>query len=367
MSHVDEGALHAYLDGALDAAYGTSEAARIREHMESCGTCAERLEEERVLQSAAASILASADPPLDDLPTLEEMRAQAAHRTSGAGAAGGRMWKMAWAASIMVALGTGWMANRITVPDQAGSIREEILPPGPGEPDLEFQDVVGRADAQAGERAVGEPAAAEANAPSPDAEASVPSVPLDRAASDLDTRGAGSNAPAPSATSPAEARDVELDAMGLQGIPESVAKMTEDEVPEEQGRRRQVARAELPAEGRLEQAPAAAFSALSAQDVREASVVDEVPVGVPGLEIVTVTLLGGDGVAGGIRVVQILEGGESLEILQLPGDMDPSVLTPLTEGYSEWIAPRPNGWLVLRARVGADSLASLGRSITEGR
>ena len=42
MSHIDEGALHAYLDGALDS-YPAAEATRIREHLESCAACAARL------------------------------------------------------------------------------------------------------------------------------------------------------------------------------------------------------------------------------------------------------------------------------------------------------------------------------------
>ena len=48
MSHVDEGALHAYLDGALDE-YPAAEGRRVREHLDLCPECAERLEVERDL------------------------------------------------------------------------------------------------------------------------------------------------------------------------------------------------------------------------------------------------------------------------------------------------------------------------------
>ena len=46
MSHVREGDLHAYLDGALEE-YPVHEAERIRSHLEECGECMARLEEER--------------------------------------------------------------------------------------------------------------------------------------------------------------------------------------------------------------------------------------------------------------------------------------------------------------------------------
>ena len=68
MSHVDEGALHAYLDGALDE-YPVAEARRIREHLDVCATCAERLEVERGLRSDAHAMLGMAAPVVD-LPLL---------------------------------------------------------------------------------------------------------------------------------------------------------------------------------------------------------------------------------------------------------------------------------------------------------
>src|SRR5690606_40448253 len=72
MSHVHEGALHAYLDGALDE-LPAGEARRVRMHLERCGTCRQRLERERAVRSEAEAILAGARPSVD-LPTLEELR-----------------------------------------------------------------------------------------------------------------------------------------------------------------------------------------------------------------------------------------------------------------------------------------------------
>ena len=73
MSHVDEGVLHAYLDGALDA-FGASEAERIRAHLTECAPCRARLEEERAVRAEASSILAMAAPEVE-LPSIEDLRA----------------------------------------------------------------------------------------------------------------------------------------------------------------------------------------------------------------------------------------------------------------------------------------------------
>src|SRR5690606_3813230 len=105
-SHVHEGALHAYLDGALDE-LPAGEARRVRMHLERCGTCRQRLERERAVRSEAEAILAGARPSVD-LPTLEELRLLAGsgreerpHRT--------RLRRLGWAASVALAVGTGWM------------------------------------------------------------------------------------------------------------------------------------------------------------------------------------------------------------------------------------------------------------------
>jgi anti-sigma factor RsiW len=75
MSHVDEGALHAYLDGALDE-YPAAEARHVREHLDSCGECLDRLEVERAIRDQAVSILGLAVPEVT-APSFEELRAYA--------------------------------------------------------------------------------------------------------------------------------------------------------------------------------------------------------------------------------------------------------------------------------------------------
>jgi hypothetical protein len=107
MSHVDDGALHAYLDGALDEG-SSSEARRIREHLEECAACTRRLQEERAVRERADTILGLAVPALD-LPPLEELRARARTQGSSPARGAGRLRRMGWAASIVVAVGAGWM------------------------------------------------------------------------------------------------------------------------------------------------------------------------------------------------------------------------------------------------------------------
>lgn len=111
MSHVDEGALHAYLDGALEE-YPAGEARRIRAHLERCERCAEALREARLVRDLAESVLAV--PSLNVTPPpLEELKRIA---TSGAAEtrasrSWGRRQRLGWAASVVLALGIGWIVR----------------------------------------------------------------------------------------------------------------------------------------------------------------------------------------------------------------------------------------------------------------
>ena len=105
--HVDEGALHAYLDGALDE-YPTAEAERIRAHLDECAQCAARLEAERAIRSDAHAMLGLAAPEVD-MPSLEELRAYVKRTRPTRPPAAVRMYRLGWAASIVLAVGAGWM------------------------------------------------------------------------------------------------------------------------------------------------------------------------------------------------------------------------------------------------------------------
>ena len=113
MSHVTEGDLHAYLDGALSL-YPDEEARRIRGHLDECGECGRRLREEEDVREGATKVLARTDPGPVDAPPFEEIRrmAKVDHRRSQASPVSPLSTRLGWAASVVLALGTGWLLGR---------------------------------------------------------------------------------------------------------------------------------------------------------------------------------------------------------------------------------------------------------------
>lgn len=118
MSHVADGELHAYLDGALDH-LAPDRAEWVRSHLEECGACRARLEEERAVLERSTELLAMAAPPEAAPPPFEEIRRRARdlEELEGAGgSAGGPRRRvgpraLAWAATVVVALGAGWVVR----------------------------------------------------------------------------------------------------------------------------------------------------------------------------------------------------------------------------------------------------------------
>jgi cytoskeletal protein RodZ len=116
MKHLDEGTLQAWLDmprSGLEA----SEVAEIEGHLATCEACAIELE---TLRGSDASVHALLSGGLDrDIarPPFEEVVARAESRTDGGGTDArrglSRLNRLAWAASVVVALGVGWMTNEI--------------------------------------------------------------------------------------------------------------------------------------------------------------------------------------------------------------------------------------------------------------
>lgn len=96
MSHVDEGLLHAYLDGELTPV----ERARVDEHLAACPACRTRRDEEQALIERAAKLLGLATPSDRLSPPLSAL-------------ARPRPWwhirlPVAWAATVILAIGLGW-------------------------------------------------------------------------------------------------------------------------------------------------------------------------------------------------------------------------------------------------------------------
>lgn len=120
MPHVDEGLLHAWLDGAFTP--DSTEVADIEAHLAGCADCRGRLEEARALKERADVVLRHAAPADVRVPPFEEVRAR--RQGAGAGLARSRRpWlppaRLAWAASVVLALGAGWMANELARGGQA--------------------------------------------------------------------------------------------------------------------------------------------------------------------------------------------------------------------------------------------------------
>ncbi len=161
MSHVDEGLLHAYLDGALPP--GTPERRELEAHLGVCADCRVRLDDARRTKDTAQHALDAAST--DVVPSWDTIVAEHARREAGgAGGAGSGPARrrpfipMAWAASVVLALGAGFMgramlsergmllpeapASLAPVEEGAADVRQEAAVGAP-RPAESFADVAG--------------------------------------------------------------------------------------------------------------------------------------------------------------------------------------------------------------------------------
>ena len=147
MQHVDEGILHAYLDGAL----GEAERLEMEVHVRACAACASALDEARALRERATGILAGSAAALD-VPPFEQVLKRRS-RSSRGGLR--RLRVIGLAATLAVAVGVVWYARDGSVAGLAG---------GAGERAAEQQS--GRAaDTDSAEAAAPETGASEAAPP----------------------------------------------------------------------------------------------------------------------------------------------------------------------------------------------------------
>ncbi len=183
MSHISKGDVHAYLDGALGA-YPEEVARHVREHLDTCRDCAQLLEGERRVRKEASAIIGTSALGPVELDPLEELLVRAAEfdgqqPAEGAGRAdgserggrarpllGSRLYAFRWAATVVISLGTGWMAREVTGP--AGSVAriadtervttESVLRPVADQERLERDIVGGRVEEETEEAAPEAPA-----------------------------------------------------------------------------------------------------------------------------------------------------------------------------------------------------------------
>lgn len=100
MQHLDEGQLHAYLDGQRQG---------LDQHLAECAACRARLEEERRVRDRARAILGATGPTRLAPPPFEAVVERAARRQVSR-----RRFStvpLAWAASLALALTAGWYAR----------------------------------------------------------------------------------------------------------------------------------------------------------------------------------------------------------------------------------------------------------------
>ncbi len=131
MPHVDEGTLHAYLDGELPSA----ERKTLETHFAECASCRTQLAEERALLERASALLGATRPVERPVPPFEQLRPRAPKRSP---------WRVrtpvAWAASIALALGLGYYLHEpvahpaAAIPEQAEEPKTAPTTPTPSRP-----------------------------------------------------------------------------------------------------------------------------------------------------------------------------------------------------------------------------------------
>jgi len=415
MPHVSDGEIHGYLDGALDA-FGADDASRIRSHLDRCDDCAVRLEQARDLRDRAEAILTGSDPAPVVAPPFEEIRRRAAADGARPQTGSRRLppTSLAWAASVALALGTGWVLGNRVLDDSLST------PLG---------DVTG--EVAAAEEAAPVPQVAQSRLESADADAAT----TDRSNDGGDRAGAGTvdqasevaktvAAPADQSTSgsrdqlggagredqpvvaasaePSSAADgqvvdsvVDLGAFRARGPAASRALLDEQASVASPARQAAVpAEPAQPGDALEQNQPdqvregfadaelrASVVTEAEREEDRAAARSEQVVSGssglvVPGLPVESVAFDPDIGPAGGLRIVQRLSGGEALELVFVAGSenglvestrlsgagLTESEAFPPVDGRSDLaqaVVARSGGWLAARAPVSNDSLAVL--------
>ncbi|MBI4545385.1 MAG: zf-HC2 domain-containing protein [Gemmatimonadetes bacterium] len=125
MWHVDDGQLHAYLDGELGS-LGQDQAGRFERHLSECDECRARLEHARTVREGARTILQGSGPAQLAPPPFETLAARARRATPRHRLISRlRPSSVAWAASLILALGAGWMARQLVLPMERAASRSE--------------------------------------------------------------------------------------------------------------------------------------------------------------------------------------------------------------------------------------------------
>jgi anti-sigma factor RsiW len=401
MSHVDKGALHAYLDGALDE-YPSGQARRIRMHLERCDRCAEALAEARRVRDAAEAILAT--PELNVAPPpLEELKRLARSGGSSVKASRPRLYRLGWAASVVLALGTGWMlrGGSVMVDDAAapsvGAVASSA--DAPSDPTESAEPAAALAEAApeparvADATTVSQRTAAESG-PAPAAPTAGPeviTVPVLDTSRDVGVVLADASdgvvdtiddvviekvTPVLVAERTAEATAAGAPAPVTSGLPASAEVDAAAVAPsppalEDRSTSLSGADARVALSSRAESGSglaASTFDQSRARSTRQSGGVDGAETGslvVPGLDVLSIVWREEGVTPAGVRVLQRLEDGGELELIHLPEGFEPDLLERPAEGVNELVVEREQGWLILRAALDEEALAELLRRLDE--
>jgi len=388
MRHITDGELHAYLDGSLDHLTG-ERGEEIRLHLDVCPTCRERLQDEEEIRDQAEALLERSAPVDMPLPSFEELRARAEaperpkpgeskparHRGPLRGV------PLAWAATIILALGVGWMGGQVW----RSTPRGQLVPTGPRSP--AFRSSFARDSLAEGETGG---VAADEEEPEADAltgvlpeavdESRVGGVQVPEEAS-----GRGEGQPV-SASAGAVAPELESLRKPIEAL-ELRQKSSVEDMPTAEARRDAgIPEAALlaPPAPLADQAAAPTMMPGGPEDVGDSSML------VPGLEVVTVTWEEWAPGERALHIRQLLPTGDTLELrylgLLMGSDPDavpvsmsggripeeegmerplsPKVLeASLPPGWNQVVMRWGRGWLVARAPLPVESLRGILRSL----
>ena len=379
MSHLDEGLITALLDGELSPA----ETRDARDHLAICGECNARFEEARGWFDEANRLVRVLDVPVATPPVPLALHPAPAPRRRGV-----QVRHLAWAASLLLAIGLGYYVNQAGAPRQIAldstqqtraastAVANEAARQVAAEPAAPAA-AGGRADAQA------------KTAPAKDAPATAFRTQAPRPPAEVDEHSLDKEKPA-GANQPAASGEVASTALARQPAAPAAAPAVDSltalksEARREDAQPLQAARAadlrDAGASGVLERKRGLAANALAASPPPVAVTLEEAVASlggsihlIDGLTPERVERLDGRQMAGAaaeltlVRVIYLDSPMRELWLDQqrgMPAATGDTVLLHNSDGSLslQWASP-PDGWLSLTGHLTADSLRSLARRV----
>jgi hypothetical protein len=122
MRHIPEEELHAYLDQGLSR----TQCVEIESHLADCASCRALRDGIAALRDRTTALLARLAPARKPVPAFESLRKRAAEEAS---IRRRRLQRVAWAASLVAAVGLGWGASSVLGPASISRVETPNPPP----------------------------------------------------------------------------------------------------------------------------------------------------------------------------------------------------------------------------------------------